>query len=98
MNSENIDKLLVALENVEPQAPNEQLLNRLEDLAVKHLDEKDNPSLSSIIRIAASLVLLLSVNTWVIQDIKPHTSQAPPHSIQGEGLQYYLIPAKSIYS
>ena len=97
MKKEDIDKLLFALENAEPHTPSDQLLGRLEDLAVNHVEEKDQSSWTYIVGIAASLLVLLSINIWIMQDIAPQTSEAPPQG-QFSSQPYDLIPAKSIYS
>lgn len=87
-------KIIEALEGVERAQPSSDLIQRMENLAVKYSNKVNSFSREAIIGIAASFLLLFAVNVYAVKKYNLNTDSFVQ---QEESEAYNLIPAKSIY-
>ena len=88
----DIERYMDALDQVERTVPSEAFLQRMEGMAVEYVS-RSTPSRIFVLGIAASLLLLVTLNIYVVSRINVNTDNS--QSVQS----YYdnIIPINSLY-
>ena len=94
-NKNNADKLIKSLNHSRRAMPSTEFLQRMENLALRYTTVIEKVSLNAIMGIAATFLLLLTVNVLIMS--KSNASSKGQSSADITSSSYDLIPAKSLY-
>lgn len=89
------DRILAALENVQPVQPSEEFLTKMEAITETYVNTNQKVSTRSILGFAASFTLLVILNIGLLKK----TTQTEFSNEESFGASAYnLVPTKSIYN
>lgn len=94
-NKNNADKLIKSLKHSRRAMPSTEFLQRMENLALRYTTVIEKVSLNAIMGIAATFLLLLTVNVMIMS--KSNASSKGQSSADITSSSYDLIPTKSLY-
>ena len=89
------DKLIESIEYSRRAMPSAKFMKKIEDLALRYTTVADKVSLSTIMAIAATFLLLLTVNVMIMS--KSNISSIGQSSYDIASSSIDLIPTKSLY-
>ena len=90
----NTEKIIKALEGAKRALPSNDMIKRMEILAVKYSNKINSFSRKTIIGMAASFLILFAVNIYAVNEYNTKITQ---QSTEAEMDSYNLVPTKSIY-
>lgn len=91
---DRIDQIMNRLETTQRILPNEDFISKMESVALAFVSPSKNVSRSTIMSIAASLLLLVMANIYTINKVSISSSETNTETLYED---YSFVPSNTIY-